>query len=114
MFLLFRIGTHKHDAIVGIVSARSPHLLAVDDPVIAVLDGARLEAGDIGACAGFGEQLAPYLLATQRGADITLHALGLVECDHRGDAHAKSDGEWRNRRLELLFLLSEDDRVDRR
>jgi hypothetical protein len=43
--------------------ARSPDLLAVDDPVVAVLFRARAQAGDVGSPGGLGEQLAPDLFA---------------------------------------------------
>src|SRR3546814_16262845 len=39
-----------------------PHLLAGDDTLVAVLDRTGLEAGEVGACAGLAEELAPGLL----------------------------------------------------
>jgi hypothetical protein len=45
------------------VGQRRPHLLAVDDPLVAVAHGAGGETGDVGAGAGLAEQLAPDVLA---------------------------------------------------
>ena len=45
------------------VRERGPHLLAVDDPLVAVADRARRQAGDVGARAGLAEHLAPDLFA---------------------------------------------------
>ena len=46
---------------------RRPHLLAVDDPLVAVLDRRGLQAGEVGAGAGLAEELAPGLLAGDDG-----------------------------------------------
>src|SRR6476469_1178180 len=71
--------------------AGGPHLLAVEDPLVAVALGAHLEAGDVGAGPGLGEQLRPDLLAAQRLGDVPL-ALGVgAELDHRRDHHAEAD-----------------------
>src|SRR3546814_1603028 len=57
-----------------------PHLLAGDDPLVAVLDRTGLEAGEVGACAGLAEELAPGLLAGDDVAhvevDLLLRAVG--------------------------------------
>ncbi len=53
------------------VGERGPHLLAVDDPLVAVAD-ARVESdGDVGAGAGLAEELAPDLLAGEQRAQVT-------------------------------------------
>ena len=57
------IGAGDQQAVVGIMRARGPDLLAVDDPVVAVLFGAGAQARDVGAAGGLREQLAPDLLA---------------------------------------------------
>ena len=59
----FGIGAHQQEAPVGEMGARGPHLLPVDQEMIALIDGAGPEAGQIAAGAGFGEALAPPLLA---------------------------------------------------
>src|SRR5262249_37734676 len=91
-----------------------PHLLAVDDPILAVFHRTRLERGDVRTRAGFGKQLAPDLLAPQRGRDIAFLGVVVGEGDHRRDAHAEPDRERAGGRIELAFLLTEDHRIDRR
>src|SRR2546428_4963078 len=59
------------------VRARRPHLLAVDDEVVALIDGARPEARQIGAGAGLGEALAPDLVGVEDRREMaTLLLLG--------------------------------------
>ena len=43
------VGAGDEHAEVGDLAARGPHLLAVDDPLVAVLDGPAVEAGEVGA-----------------------------------------------------------------
>jgi hypothetical protein len=47
-------------------------LRAVDDVLVAVADGARLDAGDVGAGVGLGDAEAEDLLALDRGHDPLL------------------------------------------
>src|SRR5207249_11185006 len=61
---LFR--SRDQQAVVGIMRARCPDLLAVDDPVIAFLLGPGAKACDVGAARRFGEQLAPDFLARSK------------------------------------------------
>ncbi len=55
------VGAGEQQAPVAVVRARRPHLLAVDDPLVAVAVGAGAQPGEVGAGAGLGEQLAPDL-----------------------------------------------------
>ncbi len=57
------VGAGDQHAHVGDLAARGPHLLAVDDPLFAVLQGLRAEACEVRTCAGLGEELAPCGLA---------------------------------------------------
>ena len=68
MLGLLRVGAGDEHAPVGQVGERVPHLLAVDDPFLAVLHGLRAEAGEVAARAGLAEQLAPALLAGEHRA----------------------------------------------
>ena len=52
------------------VGERGPHLLAVDDPLVAVAHARVRQAGDVGAGAGLAEQLAPDLLAGEQRAQV--------------------------------------------
>ena len=54
-----RVGAGEQEAVVGVVALGGPHLLAVDDPLVAVEHGRRLQAGQVGARVGLAEALAP-------------------------------------------------------
>ena len=57
-----RVGAGEHEHPVGGMRAGGPDLLAVDDEVVAIADGASLEAGEVGAGAGLAVALAPAAL----------------------------------------------------
>jgi len=81
-----RIGSADDVAVVGVAGAGRPHLLAVDDPLVAVADGLGGQAGEVRAGAGFGEQLAPHLVgATQLGEEPLLLLRGAPGADRRAD-----------------------------
>ncbi len=81
-----RIGAHEAQAPVGVMRARCPHLLAVDDELVADQLGARLEACEIAARAGLAHAEAPRDLGAQRGEEELLLLLGrAVVGDRRGD-----------------------------
>ena len=60
------VGAGEQHAVIGVVGARVPHLLAVDDPVVAVTDSGRAQPGEVGTGAGLAEQLGPRDLAGDR------------------------------------------------
>ena len=66
------IGAHQQKAPIGEMRARGPHLLPVDDEMVAAIDGARPEAGEVAARAGFGKALAPALLAGKDARQMAL------------------------------------------
>ena len=78
----------EHPA-VGEVGERVPHLLAVDDPLVAVAHGPGAEAGEVRAGAGLAEQLAPRLLAGEhRAQEALLDLVAAVGDDRRaGQGH---------------------------
>src|SRR6185312_7191342 len=98
------IGADDQETVVGIMRARSPDLLAVDDPVVALLLGAAAQARNVGAGRRFGEQLAPDLLAGSELRQIA--ALGVLAAPghHGRAAHAFADLE-RLRQLAVDALL---------
>ena len=57
------VGAGEQHAEVGDLRAGRPHLLTVDDPLVAVADRLGLQAGEVGAGARLAEELAPRLLA---------------------------------------------------
>ena len=67
-----RVGAHDEQAPAGDVGQGGPHLLAVDDPLVAVAHALGRQAGEVGAGAGLGEQLAPDLLAGEQRAQVPL------------------------------------------
>ena len=78
------IGAGEQHAHVGGLAQRGPHLLAVDDPLVAVADGPRREAGEVGAGARLAEELAPRPLARDDVADVGVDLLaGAVGRDRR-------------------------------
>src|SRR5581483_7374660 len=79
---------------------------AVDDVVVAVLDGPRLHGGEVGAGAGFGEALAPDVVALDDAREVLLLLLlGAVEDDGRAGpagADAEVAPAWRAGERHLL------------
>ena len=104
------VGAGEQHAEVGVLAARGPHLLAVDDPLVAVLDGAGLQAGQVRTGLGLAEQLAPRLLARHDVAhvevDLLLRAVG-------GDRRRGQEEAQPGRRTESAelghFLLDQHD-----
>jgi len=63
----------EEDNVVGHGAAGDVHLLAVDDVVVAVAAGPRLDSGDVGAGVGFGEaECAPDLARGGAGQPLAL------------------------------------------
>ena len=88
----------------GVVGAGRPDLLAVDDVVIAVADGARLQRSEVGAGAGFAEELAPDVFAGDDLREVGGFLLvGAVDHDRgAGPAVADAAGPWGAAPGELL------------
>ena len=105
------VGTGDEDRHVGMVGRRVPHLLAVDDPLIAVAYGGRLQARQIRAGAGLAEQLAPRQLAGQRASEKrVLQLVRRMVVDRRcGQADTAAERGWQRHRL----AGSPDGRPDR-
>ena len=78
-----RFGTHQAEHHVGVLSARGPDLLAVDDPFVAIELGLGGEGRQVRAGAGFGIALAPRHLAAYRGRHQPLLLLLGAEFEHR-------------------------------
>ena len=66
------IGAGDKDRHVGMIGARVPHLLTVDDPAVAVSHGGGLQPGEVGAGARLAEELAPRVFTGERRPE---HAL---------------------------------------
>src|SRR3954468_11380099 len=94
--------------------AGSPDFLAVDDPVVALLFGARAQARDVGATGGLPEQLAPHFLARGQRRQIFAFLLLAGERHHGRPAHAMADDEHAAQLAERALLLLPDHPLDRR
>ena len=98
--MLRRVGVGAGDehAEVGDVGEGVPDLLTVDDPLVAVADRLRGEAGEVGTGARLGEQLAPDLLA---GEHRTQEAFADLVAAVGGDGRP-GEGHEERRRIRRL------------
>src|SRR5690606_20648540 len=85
------LGAGQHEAPVGPVGERGPHLLALDDPIVAVAPGPRGDVGEVAAGGGFGGALAPQRLAGHDRRQGAALLLGCPEGDERGAEQALAD-----------------------
>ena len=80
------VGAHEAEAVVGVVRARRPHLLAVHDEAVPVQLGPGAQAGQVAAGVGLAHAQAPADLGPQRGQGVArLLLLGAPVEDGRGD-----------------------------
>ena len=107
------IGARQQDAVVGIMRAGGPDLLAVDDPVGAILFGAGAQAGDVGSAGGLGEQLAPDVFARRQRRQIAPLVILGGERHHGRAAHAVTDDEHARELAERALFLLPDHALDR-
>ena len=98
----------QEDPEVAEVRARGPHLLAVDDPLVAVALGSCRQPGEVGAGAGLAEELAPHLLAAEHRSEVALLLRVGSVGDDRGTRHAHPDGEGVAEHPGARRLLGED------
>ena len=85
---------------VGPVGVRRPDLLAVDDEVVAVEHGARLQAREVRAGAGLGVALAPANLAADDARQVlALELVAALVKEQRSD-HRQAEADERGAELE--------------
>ena len=86
------VGAGDEHAPVGQVGHGVPHLLAVDDPLVAVAHRPGAQTGEVAAGARLAEQLAPALLAGEhRAQEAALLLVGAVGDDRRaGQRHEEA------------------------
>ena len=108
------IGAGEQEAVVGVVTAGRPHLLAVDHPLVAVEHRRRLQAGEVGSRVGLAEALAPaHLAAEDLRQEVLLLLLGPPLQDRRPDERVAEE-VGAHRRLGPGELLGEHDALHRR
>ncbi len=107
-----RVGLGDEHDHIGAVAVRDVGLGAVDDVVIAVSDGAGLDAGDIGAGVRLGDAQAEDLLALDRRDDPLLLLLLGAEGEDRRHRHVGVDGDPHRKaaRVGVADLLGEHQR----
>src|SRR5205823_13094983 len=108
-----RVGAGDEHPTVGRTGAAGPHLLAVDDPLVAVAHGPGLQAGEVGAGARLAEQLAPRLAAGGEGQQPAVALLLRAVLDHDGTAHVLSQPARRAEGAGVGDLLGDDAAVGR-
>ena len=85
-----RVGAYEGEDGVGGVGGGGPDLLAVEDEVVAVADGAGLEGGEVGAGAGLGVALGPGGFAGEDGRQVLAALLLAAVEDERWAQHARA------------------------
>ena len=80
---------------------------------VVLLLGARLDAGEVGARGGLGEQLAPHLLGGQHRAEVAVLLVLVAVRDQRRAEHADADDVEDPRHAGAPDLLVDDDLVER-
>ena len=104
------VGAGQQHAEVGVLAPRGPHLLAVDDPLVAVPDGPGLQAGQVRAGLRLAEELAPGLLAGDDVPHVEVDLLlGAVGGDGRGGQQQAQPGGGAQRAELGDLLLHQDD-----
>ncbi len=106
--LRLRIGAHQREHPVGEVAVGGPHLVAVDDEVVAVEFGPRGETCQVGTGAGFRIALAPGRLASEDRRQV-LRLLGRragVDDQRPDEVEAMGIGR---RRADPADLFEQDD-----
>ena len=95
------VGAGEQHPVVALASHAAPHLLAVDDPTVAVALGARREPGEIRARAGLAEQLAPVDLALEDRWDEARDLIGRAVREDGRRGHQQAETAGRAQRAEL-------------
>ena len=107
------IGAGEQEAVVGVVTLGRPHLLAVDDPLIAVEHGRRLDRREVGAGIRLREPLAPPRLSLQDAREELLLLLFAPPLQERRSDERVTEEVAAHRRLGAGELFGERDALHR-
>ncbi len=108
------VGAGEQHAEVGVLATRGPHLLAIDDPLVAIPDGPGLQAGEVRTCLGLTEELAPRLLPGDDVTHIEVDLLLSAVCRDRRRRQQKPEPRRRAQGAEGGDLLLDNDGVGAR
>ncbi len=114
MLRLVEVGSCEEDAEVAVVGSRGPHLLPVDDPLVAVSHRSGGQPGEIAPCARLAEELAPHLVAAQGGRQVAPPLLFGTVSDDRRPRHRHAYREGVHGQADPGRLLREDGLFSRR
>ena len=103
------VGAHEAQAVVGVMRARGPDLLAVHREVVVVDLGARREAREVAAGARLAHSQTPGDLGAQRGQQVLLlqELAAVVEDGRRDDPESLRIGGALDRDLRHLLVVDE-------
>ena len=87
------VGADQAEDLVGELAQRGPGLLTVDDVVVPIADGARLEAGQIGAGTRLGIALTPPVFTGQDARQDRGFLLLGAELDQHRAEHVEAEGD---------------------
>src|SRR6185312_1095822 len=107
------VGADQQEATIGEMCARGPHLLAVDDEMVALVDRPGPEAGKVAAGAGLGEALAPALVPGEDRGQVALLLRFGAELDQRRPQQPDRAVPGEDRRVRPEILLVEDHLLDK-
>src|SRR6266404_7309987 len=108
-----RVGARESQSVIRKMTAGCPDLLARNEPICTVADGAGAHGGKIGPACGLGEELAPDLLTAKQGCDEAPPLL-FSAASHDGaaaqlEAYREEIGAVQRIDVELRLLLEKDE-----
>ena len=111
---VFRICAGEHEDPIGPRAERRPHLLAVDDELVAVEPGGRLQRREVAAGSGLAEALAPYLVPRKHWREVAASLLFGPVVNQRRTEQADTEKVDDRRRIGAGALFFEDRLLDGR
>ena len=106
VFRHIRIGAHEAKHPVRMVGVRGPDLRAIDDVVVAILDRAGLQPGEVRTGSGFAVSLAPPDFAARDFRNVLPALLRRAEFQQRWADHARPHAAAQGRpRMDALEFL---------